>query len=801
MKTLPDLVFLQWLNRSTLGIGELGVATEGSPFFPWAAGALLLLAVTAAVLFTAGMRRVDLLRASVFGLGRLFYRVETIGSEHLQTSGGLVLVCNHVGYSDSVPLSMASPRPIRFLSMASLFDLPVLGHCLRHFRAIPVSPGRAKAAIREAAEAAKRGEVVCIFPEGELTRSGTIQELRPGFELIARRSGCPVVVAHLDGLWGSLFSFERGRYFFKWPRRLPVRVRVSFSRPIAPSEATPLRIREELLGLGAEAMATRRDLSNDLPGTILRGLKHTGGRTAVEEVTPRPRTVSGRKLLTGSLLLAKRLKETVPQKRVGILLPPCIGGCLANAAVLFAGKVPVNLNPTLSSAAFKACLEKAGLGTILTARPVLKRIKGLTLPENVEARYLEEELPKAGKLAGAVTWLTTFLPSAWIRRLHDLPRKNPHDEAVLLFTSGSTGTPKGVPLTHRNIVGSLMQFEEIGLFTPRDTLFGCLPLFHAFGQTVGLWLPLCQDRRVVTSPSPLDGAAVVKAIREGKPNVIIGTPTFYRLWLRKAESGDFDSVRLALAGAEKLPEDLTKAFEASTGKQLFEGYGLTETSPVVSINRPDPPLGFAAQSVQEGSRPGSAGRLLPGIAAQVLDPETGRPSGPDEPGMLYLRGVNIFGGYLDAPEASNEVLHAGWFRTGDLARFDEDGFLYIEGRLSRFSKIGGEMVPHGAIEELLEKQLPGKEGGRAHAVVGLPHPSKGEQLVLISTLELSAEDVRSPLQAAGLPALWQPRTIITVPEIPHLATGKLDVAGCRRLAEEAVNGGSDAPGRRSAPVP
>jgi acyl-[acyl-carrier-protein]-phospholipid O-acyltransferase/long-chain-fatty-acid--[acyl-carrier-protein] ligase len=263
---------------------------------------------------------------------------------------------------------------------------------------------------------------------------------------------------------------------------------------------------------------------------------------------------------------------------------------------------------------------------------------------------------------------------------------------------------------------------------------------------------------------------------------MLATPTFLRAYLRKAEPDQLSSLRLLVAGAEKLPIDLGNAVEARFGKHVYEGYGLTETSPVVSVNLPEEP-----GQTQPTNRPGSTGKMLSGIAAEIRDPETNEKRSLHETGMLWLRGPNIFEGYLNAPEQNADVLQDGWFKTGDVGRFDDDGFLYIEGRLSRFSKIGGEMVPHETIEtKILHALNISEQGERVMALMGVPDSTKGEALVLLSTIEVDQPALRSALAATGVPNLWIPRTIHRVDAIPALASGKLDLVGCKKLAEEAM---------------
>ena len=381
--------------------------------------------------------------------------------------------------------------------------------------------------------------------------------------------------------------------------------------------------------------------------------------------------------------------------------------------------------------------------------------------------------------------LITLMPWWVITLILGVPRIGDRKEAVILFTSGSSGEPKGVVLSHRNILGNITQFSSMLNLQRHDSILASLPYFHSFGCTVTLWFPLVEGIQLVTYPNPIDIPKNAELIEQHKITMLLATPTFLRGYIKRATSKQLESLKLIVTGAEKLPNEVVTAFGEKFGKAVEQGYGLTETSPVVSVNLPEPPKFKPDDNVQPSSRLGSAGKLAPGIAAQIRDPETGTLLPFNETGMLWLRGANIFEGYLNDPKRSAEVLVDGWFKTGDLGRFDDDGFLYIEGRLSRFSKIGGEMIPHETLESKIYSALniPSEEE-RTIAVVGIPDPSKGEAIVLLSVADLSLQELRSKLLEAGVPALWIPKRIRRVEKIPMLASGKLDLAGCKKLALE-----------------
>ena len=380
--------------------------------------------------------------------------------------------------------------------------------------------------------------------------------------------------------------------------------------------------------------------------------------------------------------------------------------------------------------------------------------------------------------------LISAVAPAWLlSNLLGLPKKADRKEAVLLFTSGSSGEPKGVVLSHRNVLGNVMQFGSMLNLGRQDSVMASLPFFHSFGCTVTLWYPMIGGVRAITYPTPVDVVKNAEIIERYKISLLVTTPTFLRGYLKRAEPKQFASIKLLVTGAEKLPRELAEAFEQKFGKHVLEGYGLTETAPVVSTNLPDPPANLPTDTVQPSSRVGSVGKLLPGQAAQIRDPETNALMSPHELGMLWLKGPNIFEGYLNEPARTAQVLSDGWFKTGDLGRLDEDGFLYIEGRLSRFSKIAGEMVPHETIEaRIIEAFGLRMEDERVVAVVGVPDQAKGEALILLAIRDLSPERIREHLLAAGLPNLWVPRTVRKVEKIPILGSGKLDLGKCKELA-------------------
>ena len=715
-------------------------------------------------------------------LVKIFYRVHALGLEDLP-EGGFLLLPNHITWVDALVLQLACPRPIRYIIDQEFYHKPMLRPFLRTVGCIPIDIRHSRSAIRAATEKLAAGEIVCLFPEGQLTRSGTLLRLRRGYELIAQHADAAVVPVWLDRLWGSIFSFQGGKFFAKWPKEIPYRVTVAFGKPLGPQNSDIATVREELLKLGELCYSRRPALDRHLGEACVHGLKRRRFRTAVIDGIDQSE-LSRAKLLGAAAALSRFLRKEFSEERIAIVLPAGKGSMVANLAVILAGKVAVDLNFTAGRSANESACKRADLRVAISATQFIERIKDFPWPQHV--LKLNELMPQLKSRILFWWMISIFAPTRLLLRLLQVPKRGGHDEAVLLFTSGSSGEPKGVVLSHRNIVGNVSQFRELLDAKKEDAILASLPFFHSFGSTVTLWYPLIEGVRIVTYPNPLEVAKNAALIEKYKLTLLLATPTFLRGYLRKADPEQLRSLRLVITGAEKLPLDLAKAFEERFKQHVFEGYGLTETSPVVSVNLPEPQPTQPGEQVQPSSRLGSVGKMAPGIAAEIREPETDRKLSLHETGMVWFRGVNIFEGYLDDEKRTAEVLHDGWFKTGDIGRFDEDGFLYIEGRLSRFSKIGGEMVPHEAVEHKIIDLLgfSGKDE-RVIAIVGVQDEAKGEALILLAAADVDLAQLRDKLRDAGVPNLWIPKKVCRVDSVPVLASGKLDLKKCQELASHA----------------
>ena len=720
--------------------------------------------------------------------GRIFYQVKVLGRDQVP-AGGALMLSNHLSYVDAVVLQIASPRPLRFVAFEGYARSPTVRFLLRAAGVIPVNPDKPLKGIRLAWEALKAGELVCVFPEGAISRTGQLMELREGFETIVRHAKVPVVPAAIDGLWGSIYSFAGNRYLWKSPRLMPTPVCVVFGAPIASERADVAHMRKAMLDVGEQAFQERPMLKRHLGREIVRALAKRPRHVEVVDRTAERRPVTSAQLLAVAAALSRYLRKTVPEQRIGIVLPTGAGAHIANLAIACAGKVPVNLNFTAGKAAIEASLKLGEIRTVITADAMRAKVPNFPFPENT--LDLKKTIEAAGGKKAIVPWLLAawLLPNQWVANLLDLPKVGDREEAALLFTSGSSGEPKGVVLTHRNLFANCAQISSLSILPDTAVLLACLPVFHSFGFTVTLWYPMLRGCKVITVPSPLDTKKIIEAIQQEKATVMLGAPTFVRPFLKKATKEELRSLELVVTGAEKLTLDLYEAFLGQFGIEILQGYGLTETTPAANINQHNPPITTATAEEQLGKRTGAVGRLMPGMTARIVDPDTGEELPLTSTGMLWLKGANVFPGYLKDAEKTAAALKDGWFITGDLGRFDNDGFLFIEGRLSRFSKIGGEMVPHGTIEQRCVDLLGTEQtDGPSMAITGIPDVTKGEALVLLTTQDITLELLRAKLLESGLPNLWVPRILRKVDKIPMLGTGKTDLKGVRTLALELTKG-------------
>jgi len=725
-----------------------------------------------------------LVRFCIVVLTRCVYRIEVFGGDRIPVAGPAVLAPNHVTYVDSLLLGATTRRRIRFVMQREMYETSRLRPLFKLMRVIPISAGdhprRMLRALHEARSALVSGSLLCIFPEGALTRNGNMQRFRPGLERILKGMNVPVIPVYIGGAWGSIFSFYDGRAFVRRPCRLPYPVTVQYGEPLS-AAAGMADIRRAVQELSAEAFELKKRCCRALPAAFVRTARRCWFRPLVADTAGR--SLRFGRALTASLALARVMRRTARgQDTIGLLLPASAGGAILNYAVALAGKTAVNLNFTASRENVDVALRECAIETVYTSRAFAGRLRHFDPPEGTV--YIEDVKPRVtvrDKLCALVRAL--FFPAS--RAAYRTPAAD--DPATVIFSSGSTGTPKGVVLSHHNILSNIEAFSDVYRIGRRDRMCGVLPFFHAFGYTTTLWGAAVRGYSTVFHPNPLDASRIGAVVRESRCTMLLSTPTFLGRYVRRVPPEDFASLRAVITGAERLPRSTAGAFEQRFGVRPCEGYGATELSPVVSVNVPD--VEEDGELLQIGNKPGSIGHPIPGVVVRVVDPETGAGLPENTEGLLLVKGPNVMREYLHAPEKTAEVLRDGWYRTGDIGRMDEDGFVTITDRLARFSKIGGEMVPHGTVEEKVSEAL--GLVNRAVAVTAVPDERKGEQLVLCYTDDAGGrEAVCEAVQQCDLPNLWKPRreNCVHVAEIPHLASGKLDLRAIRGLADEAVAG-------------
>jgi acyl-[acyl-carrier-protein]-phospholipid O-acyltransferase/long-chain-fatty-acid--[acyl-carrier-protein] ligase len=724
-------------------------------------------------------------RLILFVVTHTVYRVKVLGRDNFPDKTAALLVCNHMSFVDAALLIASTDRPIRFVVYKGIYDNRIIHPFAKMMQAIPISseqrPRDMLRSLRTATEALRSDDIVCIFAEGQITRTGQMLPFRRGLERIMKGVEVPIIPVNLDGVWGSIFSFERGRFLWKVPRRIPYPVTVSFGQPMPPT-STAFAVRHAVQELQAVAFEQRKRRMRTLDRIFVRTARRYPLRFMMADgKTPKVRFASA---LSKTIYIARRLRQQIGDcEMIGLLLPPSVGGALSNYALTMLGRIPVNLNYTASSEVIGSCARQCDVEVVITSKAFVERFPNLEIPGRT--LFLEDALqnPRFTEKLAALT-MTFSMPQGLLRRAIGAgqhgSKRTVDDLATVIFSSGSTGDPKGVMLTHFNIVSNIQQVSQVFMLGGKDKVLGILPFFHSFGFMGALWLPAVNGVGVVYHPNPLDTRVIDELVAKYRVTFLIATPTFLQAYMRRCTPESFGSLQYVLVGAEKLPDRLAMAFEDTFGIRPLEGYGCTECSPVVTVNGRD----FRAPGYRQvGGRRGKIGHPLPGISVKIVDLDTGEPVPPGTPGMLLVKGPNVMKGYLGKPEKTSEVLHDGWYTTGDVALMEEDGFLTITDRLSRFSKIGGEMVPHIRIEDKLHELAGATE--QVFAVTSLPDEKKGERIVVVSTLsDQKLEPVLEKLAQCDLPALWKPRPshFFHVDALPVLGTGKIDLRGVKTLA-------------------
>jgi acyl-[acyl-carrier-protein]-phospholipid O-acyltransferase/long-chain-fatty-acid--[acyl-carrier-protein] ligase len=712
-----------------------------------------------------------------------FFRIRLVGPENVPHEGAAVVVANHMSHVDGFLIAACLQRFIRFLVWRPYYEMRALNGFFRLAKAIPVGGGtrRDLESIGVARQALAEGELVGVFAEGAVSRTSNMLPFKRGMERIVDGVNVPVIPVHIDRMWGSVFSFERGKFFWKWPKRIPYPVTVSFGAPM-PSTSSAFQVRQALQELASEAWGRRKSAGDLLDRRFIRTARRHWGRLAMGDSTGRELTFG--RLLTGAILVSKWVRQhgaegpadgaPRPLRAVGVMLPATVAGALVNVGITLAGRVPVNLNFTAGPQDIASAIEQCGIRTIVTSKRFLAKAKIDALEGMV---FVEDILAGIGKLARLRALLAARLaPTALLA-----PRgRAPDSTAAIIFSSGSTGAPKGVMFSHQGVIANIDAMAQLFWITERDCITGVLPFFHAFGFTATLWFPIVAGCSVVYHSNPAESQAVGLLVEKYRATLLISTPTFFAGYARKCPREQFSSLRFAIAGAEKLRESTAAFVREKLGLELLQGYGCTEMSPGIAASIPDY---LAGKDSQKGNKPGAVGLPFPGVAAKVVDPVTLAPLAANQEGLLLVKGPGRMIGYLNQPERTAAAFHQGWYITGDVALIDTDGFIRITDRLSRFSKIGGEMVPHGRVEEAIGEIV----GACPCAVTALEDERRGERLAALYVCsEITPAELWQRLAQTSLPRLWLPKreNLYRVEALPMLATGKLDLRAVRERARE-----------------
>ena len=732
-----------------------------------------------------------------FTIGRIFstrYRIDIVGFDNIPGQGAVLMLGNHISWLDWAMIQIACPRPVRFVMHRDIYSRWYLQWLFDLFGVIPIAGGNSQAALDQINGLLIAGEVVCLFPEGAISRNGQLGEFKRGYERTVEDVEGVILPFYLRGLWGSRFS--RSSEQMKQNRSTGLRrdIIVAFGTPL-PMSTPAHELKQRVFDLSISAWEQHTNQLESLPLAWMRTAKRIGTQTCVIDAQTKS-SLSGYRMLTAVIAFSRMIRRQSREQNIGLLLPTNGAGLIANLAALLQNKRVVNLNYTASTEALKAAIEKAEIKSLYTSERFLKKLqqRGIDFDQlfkDIDVYHLEEMKEQIGIGTGLLLSVAVrLLPTRLLYALFGSWIHN-DEPAAILFSSGSEGSPKGVVLSHRNIMANIRQVSDVLDTRGGDRVMATLPLFHAFGLTVTGLMPLIEGIPVICHPDPTDVLAIAKAIARHQATIYCGTSTFLRLLTRNKRIHPLmlESLRIVVAGAERLQNDVRDAFKLKFNKEIYEGYGTTETTPVVSVNIPDR-IDERDWKVQKGQKIGSVGLPLPGSSFRIVDPDTLDTLPTGEDGLILIGGTQLMLGYLKDPEKTSEVLieldGRRWYRSGDKGHLDQDGFLTIVDRYSRFAKIGGEMISLSTVEQAVLQLLPQQEAIEILATT-LPDEKKGERVVLLISGESDCGKLRTLINQSSINPLMRPSTLISVEAIPKLGSGKSDFTRARTIALEHSN--------------
>ncbi len=715
------------------------------------------------------------------------YKIQVHGFKNLPGHGAVLMLGNHISFIDFAIIQIACPRRVRFVMHKNYYEPWYIKWFLDIMGVIPIASGASTEALEKINELLKAGEVVCLFPEGALSRNGQLGNFKQGFEKTVSQVNGVILPFYIRGLWGSKFSYSNSFMKTKSSNGLRRDVVFAFGEPLS-IDSKADEVKRRVFDLSISAWQEYTETLDPIALSWIKTVKKSANYPCMADVLGDVK-LNAQKALTSSIVFSQLIKKRSPEKNIGLLLPTSSVGMLINMSVLLLGKTVVNLNYTASITALLGAIEKAEIKTIYTSSRFVKKLteRGVDLDsvfKNVTVYYLEELKEDISTLKKLSTLLMVkLLPATLLYRLFG-KKVAITSPAAILFSSGSEGTPKGVVLSHQNLMGNIKQVSEVMDIQETDIIMGSLPQFHAFGLTVAGLLPLIEAIPVVFHPDPTDVVNIGKAISKNKITIMFGTSTFLRLYARNKRVLPImlESIRLVVAGAEKLNDLVRHSFTKKFNLAIYEGYGTTETTPVAGVNIPDK-LEQSSWRVQTGHKVGTIGLPLPGSNFRIVDPQSLQELPVKEDGLILIGGTQVMLGYLNDPEKTNEVIveldGQRWYKTGDKGHVDEDGFLTIVDRYSRFAKIAGEMVSLGAIEDTINNATPEDVEVLSTAI---PNDKKGEKVVLLYTGAIEQDELKSIINQQNLIPIMVPDSYIKVDELPKLATGKSDFNKAKQMA-------------------
>ena len=727
-----------------------------------------------------------IIRSIILILTHVIYRVRVLEKSKIPDVGPALLVANHSSFVDHLLICSCSVRPIRFMMHEDFYRSRWIYPVAKWAGVMEVpkaKPRKLRQLLKKTHELLKNGELICVFPEGDITKNGIMSSFQKGLSSMTPKGvEVPVLPIHIGMLWGSIFTNFYAKFKIRWPSEIPHPASIIIGKPID-INTSGYKIRLILSEMAAEIEATPNEQERPIHSQFAYLVRKHPFRKIFNEYDGTTwKEHSNFSIMVKAVLLSREIRKMTPDdcKYVGVMLPNTATTVVVILAILMADKTPAILNFTASKESIKLAMDKADLTCVLTSKRFLEKLDFEPFSEMFMLESLAGKISKGSKITAAL--MVALLPWRELMNIiSPLSYSDVNRTLVVIYSSGSTGEPKGVMLSHHNINSNIYSIVRIVNWSSADSVVGNLPIFHSFGFLTSFCICIAQNSKVALVTNPLDAKMVGYVLKRLKISVMVAAPGFLQAYMRRCAVEDFASLRLVVTGAERLREDIFKKFQEMTNLTIAEGYGCTELSPVVSINVADS-ISNLGTSI---GKLGSIGTSMPGIATKIVNPDTFETMPPDTDGLLLVKGPNIMQGYLKEPERTVAVMHDGWYITGDIGQMNSSGQITITGRMSRFSKIAGEMVPHELIEKEINEIIQSTEC--CIGICGIEDEKKGEKLIVFySHDELDPETVIKKLRKRDIPNLWIPKkeSFIKVDHIPMLGSGKLDISGMRKLSEK-----------------